>query len=148
LSKWQEKIFLLEWCWAIIKSCRADFSSNRNSSRWLWPLQSHPKAIVVWNKGEQIKIRFLWTILQCYPKCIVVWYKDDKIKIHFLRCHPKCIVVSSLNEAQLQLVDESSEDEILQKYLLSYSTSPCNKTNVVAIGSSMDFKWIFSLLYL
>jgi hypothetical protein len=32
LSKWQEKILLLEWCRAIIKSCRADFSSNRNSS--------------------------------------------------------------------------------------------------------------------
>ncbi len=28
---------MLEWCRAIIKSCRADFSSNRNSSRWSWP---------------------------------------------------------------------------------------------------------------
>jgi hypothetical protein len=39
LSNWQEKILLLERCRAIIKSCRADFSSNRISSRWLWPIQ-------------------------------------------------------------------------------------------------------------
>ena len=36
-SNWQEKILLLEQCRAIIKSCRADFSSNRISSRWSWP---------------------------------------------------------------------------------------------------------------
>ncbi len=36
-SNWQEKILLLERCRAIIKSCRADFLSNRISSRWSWP---------------------------------------------------------------------------------------------------------------
>ncbi len=29
---------LLEWCRAIIKSCRADFSSNQILSRWSWPV--------------------------------------------------------------------------------------------------------------
>ncbi len=37
LSNWQAKILLLERCRAIIKLCRADFSSNQISSRWSWP---------------------------------------------------------------------------------------------------------------
>ncbi len=36
-SNWLEIILLFERCRAIIKLCRADFSSNRNSSRWSCP---------------------------------------------------------------------------------------------------------------
>ena len=64
LSSWQKKKLLLEWCRAIIKSCRADFSSNQILSRWLWPLKSWEKlrsrSILSWCLTFTVKKKCFW----------------------------------------------------------------------------------------
>jgi hypothetical protein len=83
---------LLEWCRAIIKSCRADFSSNRNSSRWSWPLfirnykinhsicnnsqQPHPLILMIVKKIQNSEKNYLHFL------DIVIW-RDLNNRIFF-----------------------------------------------------------------
>ena len=77
LSNWQEKILLLERCRAIIKSCRADFSSNQISSRWSWPVWT--ASFLLWDFGFEMSLK------QCFPDCqfLVV---DSKVFLRYPIC--------------------------------------------------------------
>jgi hypothetical protein len=66
-SNWQEKMLLLNWCRAVIKSCQADFSSNRISSRWSWPF-GVPFKSFSWLKNKLFELNTIEHKIRKKPK--------------------------------------------------------------------------------